>query len=161
MWTKWLQSLIYYIKGKGLSVRIPIVRWKFGKARTNPMYKFSTQSLERLNTCHPDLIRLFNEVIKGIDCSVLCGYRGQEEQEKAFNFGTSKLHFPASKHNGAPSRAVDVMRYPINWTDDLWNQYFAGYVQGVADQLGIKVVWGGSWLSFVDKPHWEIKHESD
>ena len=47
------------------------------------MPSFSQRSLDRLATCHPDLNRLFTEVVKHFDCTVLCGHRGQEEQDKA------------------------------------------------------------------------------
>ena len=52
------------------------------------------------------LQNLFNEVIKDRDCTILCGYRGKEEQEKAVSEGNSKLHYPHSKHNYNPSCAV-------------------------------------------------------
>ena len=83
----------------------------------NNMFKFSDTSKKRLETCHTDLQVIFNQVIKYIDCSIICGIRGKEEQETAFNTGKSKLIYPNSPHNIFPSMAVDVAPYPINWID--------------------------------------------
>jgi peptidoglycan LD-endopeptidase CwlK len=128
------------------------------------MPKFSTISTTRLSTCHPDLQRLFNEVVRHYDCTILCGTRGKEEQDKAFREGNSKLKFPKSKHNSTPSKAVDVAPYPLDWNDTKRFIHFAGFVEGVADCLNIGVRWGGDWDSdklmsdekFVDLPHFEL-----
>ena len=44
------------------------------------MPKFSQRSKDRLNTCHEDLVRLFTEVIKHYDCTILEGQRTPERQ---------------------------------------------------------------------------------
>jgi peptidoglycan L-alanyl-D-glutamate endopeptidase CwlK len=51
------------------------------------MPKFSEKSAEKLNTCHPDLVRLFQEVVKYFDCTILEGMRGRERQERFFREG--------------------------------------------------------------------------
>jgi len=125
---------------------------------------FSAKSKERLETCDDKLQQLFNEVVKGYDCTVLCGHRGREEQEEAVREGKSKVVFPNSKHNKFPSKAADVVPYPIDWNDSKRFMHFAGYVQGVAKMMGIKIRWGGDWNSnlnfkdekFVDLPHFEL-----
>ncbi len=138
------------------------------------MPKFGKTSRERLETCHPDIIRLFNEVVKEYDCSILEGYRGEEKQNEMFATGKSKLKFPLGKHNSKPSKAVDVAPYPINWGDEGTSSqrqkavarfyHFAGYVLAKADSLGIKVRWGGDWdgdkdfsdQKFDDLVHFEL-----
>ena len=128
------------------------------------MPKFSESSEKRLATCHPKLRELFQEVVKGYDCTVLCGFRGQDEQDSAFEKGTSKVKWPESKHNNFPSLAVDVAPYPIDWKDTNRFYHFAGYVRAVAERLGIKVRQGVDWNgnldfkdeSFFDGPHVEI-----
>jgi peptidoglycan L-alanyl-D-glutamate endopeptidase CwlK len=121
------------------------------------MPKFSVISKERLDTCHPDLIRLMNEVIKHTDISILCGHRGEEEQNKAFNDGKSKVRFPFSKHNKTPSLAVDIAPYPIDWNDIQRFKDLAEIVKDAADKLDISVEWGGDWVKFKDYPHWQLK----
>ncbi len=127
------------------------------------MSSFSKSSDEKLNTCHPLLQTLFREVVKKYDCTIICGNRNEKDQNEAFMKGFSKLKFPNSKHNSMPSRAVDVMPYPINWSDKSRLLHFAGYVQATADRLGIKVRWGGNFdgdsnldNGFLDRPHWEL-----
>jgi hypothetical protein len=90
------------------------------------------------------------------DCSIICGFRNEVEQEKAFRAGKSKLHFPHSKHNVWLSRAVDVVPWPIDWDDIERFKALAGIIKDRADLLKIKVVWGGDWVNFLDYPHWEL-----
>lgn len=128
------------------------------------MTKFGKASNARLDQCHPDLQRLFREVVKYHDCTVICGHRGKEEQEEAFRTGRSKLRFPRSKHNKFPALAVDVVPYPIDWKDTSRFYFFAGYVLGVAQRMGINIRWGGDFNrdlnlkndSFIDMPHFEL-----
>ena len=129
------------------------------------MPKFGKKSRERLSSCDEDLIALFNEVVKYFDCSVLEGYRGKELQNKYFKEGTSKLKYPDGRHNKKPSNAVDVVPYPISWEDRERMTYFAGFVKGVAYQMGIPIRWGGDWNcnnnlkdnNFDDLPHFELR----
>ena len=109
------------------------------------MPRFGRRSKTNLRTAHLDLIRLFDKVIKEYDCSILQGYRNQEEQDRLYYEGRSKLQYPDSKHNSNPSLAVDVIPYPIDWNDRERFYHFAGYVKGVASGLGIKIRWGGDW----------------
>lgn len=127
---------------------------------------FSQQSKDRLATCHQDLQLVFNEVIRHFDCKVLEGHRDEATQNKLF-YATpprTQVKFPDSSHNSMPSRAVDVMPYPIDWGDRERCHYFAGFVLGVAASMGIKIRWGGDWdrdtevddNRFDDLPHFEL-----
>ena len=115
------------------------------------MPKFSQESFSKLSTCEHDLQVLFFEIIRSFDCSILEGYRNQEDQEKAVREGNSKLHYPDGKHNRQPSCAVDVAPYPVNWTDTKRFYHFGGYVLGVAARLKEEgkmthsIRWGGDW----------------
>ena len=120
------------------------------------MPKFGFKSKQRLSTCHSDLQRLFNEVVKHVDCSVLCGVRTEEEQQKAYLRGFSHAPYPKSLHNRTPSPAVDVVPYPIDWEDKERFYRFAGFVQGVASQMGIELQWGGDFISIFDAPHYQL-----
>jgi peptidoglycan L-alanyl-D-glutamate endopeptidase CwlK len=132
------------------------------------MPKFSQKSLERLNTCDPRLVEIFEEVIKHYDCTIICGVRSKEEQDEAFRTGKSKLRWPNSLHNvSSPdkkSRAVDVAPCPIDWTNYKAFYHFAGFVKGIAASKGIELRWGGDWDSdfdfkdqnFNDLPHFEL-----
>lgn len=133
------------------------------------MFKFGKTSKRRLVTCHSELQRLFNEVIKHCDCSILCGYRSREKQDEVYHGGRSRVQWPNSKHNNRPSIAVDVVPYfkdkpHIRWDDLHAFYFFAGQVFGIAAILGINIRWGGNWdsddelddQSFFDLPHYEL-----
>jgi len=127
------------------------------------MPQFGRRSKEQLSSCHSDLQRLFNEVIKHYDCTILEGYRSNENQLKAFNAGKSRIK-SGGKHNQSPSLAADVAPWPIDWKDKDRFYHFAGIVQGIAKMLNIKIRWGGDWDSdndlkdqtLYDLPHFEL-----
>jgi peptidoglycan LD-endopeptidase CwlK len=127
------------------------------------MPKFGKASLAKLDTCHPDLQRIFNEVIKTYDCSILEGHRSNERQKELYHQGKSKIK-SGGKHNSLPSAAADVAPYPIDWNDKNRFCHFAGRVQGIALMLDIKIRWGGDWngdnnlknQTFFDLPHFEL-----
>lgn len=129
------------------------------------MPRFSRISLARLKTCHPDLQRLFKEVVKRFDCSIIEGVRSKEKQMEYYLSGASKT--VNSKHlmqKDGYSHAVDVMPYPIDWKDSKRNCYFVGYVIGFAEKMGIRVKSGIDWdrdyhvkdHDFIDSPHFEL-----
>lgn len=135
------------------------------------MPKLSQISIFRLSTCHDDLVTLFTEVIKHVDCVIVEGYRGKAAQEAAFLAGKSKLHYPDGKHNKTPSMAVDVCPYPIPpWKKTADFIYFAGMVMGIASMLKAEgkmtheIKFGGDWNqndrvtdeSFSDCVHFEV-----
>ena len=128
------------------------------------MAKYSKHSKKQLKTCHEDLQKLFNEVIKHWDCTVIEGTRDEETQNEYFRTRRSKKQWPNSKHNSTPSKAVDVAPCPIDW-EDLQRFYaFSGFVIGIATSMGITLRWGGDWDSdrdfkdqnFNDLPHFEL-----
>ncbi|MCP4481442.1 MAG: M15 family metallopeptidase [bacterium] len=123
------------------------------------MPRFSKRSKQALETCHEDLQKLMNEAIKYYDFSVLCGYRGEEAQNKAFEQGYSKVKFPNGRHNERPSTAVDCAPYPIKWNREFrWRfAFMAGVITTVAKQLDIEIEWGGDWQKWKDRPHFQLK----
>ena len=129
------------------------------------MPKFGKRSRERLNTCNKKLQKVFNEVIKYVDCSVLEGHRSKNRQNKLFEENKTKVKYPNGRHNSYPSNAVDVTPYPVDWKDLDRMNYFAGIVKGIAHMKGIPIRWGGDWNdntdlkdnNFDDLPHFELK----
>ena len=133
------------------------------------MYVFSDRDQQELNTCCISLIQLCTEVIKRYSCTVLCGRRGKEKQNKYYELKKSKVKYPDSPHNKVLSEAVDICPLPIpdNWGDISWKlipkkhreqiqreikerckfYHFNGYVKGTADQMGIKIRQGHDWDS--------------
>jgi peptidoglycan L-alanyl-D-glutamate endopeptidase CwlK len=130
------------------------------------MPKFSKVSQERLTSCHILLQKLFTKVVIFYDCVIVQGYRNQEDQDKAFAEGKSKLKYPQSKHNSNPSMAVDAAPFingKIVW-ETKQVLHFAGFVLGMAAEMGIPLRWGGDWDSdkdlsdntFNDLVHFEL-----
>jgi len=128
------------------------------------MPRFGKKSKEQLATCDERLIKIFNEVIKTVDCSVLEGHRSEDRQNALYEEGKTKVKYPQGRHNKFPSRAADVVPYPIDWDDRERFHLFAGFVLGTAKQMGIELRWGGDWNinwfvddnKFDDFPHFEL-----
>ena len=134
------------------------------------MPSYSKLSKARLATCHDDLITIFNKVIEHMDVTIVCGHRGKEEQNEAYDSGYSQVKYPNSKHNKKPSMAVDVVPYPEMWTDMDKLQVLGGFVLGIAAMLYEEgeiehlVRWGHDWdmdwdlddSTFIDAPHFEL-----
>ena len=133
------------------------------------MPNFGPRSRLNLSQAHPDLQKVFNEVIKHYDCAVICGHRNESDQNKAYDEGRSETRYPRSAHNKIPSLAVDVVPWfknkpHIRWKDKDKFYEFGGFVQGVAVSLGINIRWGGNWdmddelkdQTLFDLPHFEL-----
>jgi len=129
------------------------------------MPRYSKKSKERLASCDKRLQRVFKEVIKYVDCSILEGYRNKERQNKLYDEGRTKVKYPNGRHNINPSKAVDVTPYPVDWEDRERQTLFAGFVIGIARGMGIRLRWGGDWdmdfqvmdNRFDDFPHFEVR----
>ena len=119
------------------------------------MYIYSVKSQDMLETCHADLIRLFNEAIKHRDVKIICGRRGKKAQDKAYNSGNSLVKYPHSHHNRYPSRAVDATPHPLNWEDIDSFKALGNFIVGLAAGMDIELSWGGEW-DFKDYGHYQI-----
>ncbi len=140
------------------------------------MPRFGRKSSAQLRTLDVRLQKLFREVVKRYDCSILTGYRGERAQNAAFDSGASKLRFPDGNHNEYPSKAADVAPYPIEWGGPLVRDgalvkpnlqailrfyHFTGYVRGVAETMGIKIRCGCDWdgdFDFFDQTFNDLVH---
>lgn len=140
------------------------------------MPSYSKVSLDNLKDVDVALKLIFKDVLDlGFDHRVICGHRTKEAQDAAFASKNSKLRWPNSKHNTKPSKAVDVVPYPIKWhhsnkaIKELYYRrmtYFAGVVKAVGLlKYNIDIRWGGDWdgdwdttdEKFLDYAHFEIK----
>lgn len=125
---------------------------------------FSTKSKSKLMGCHTKLQELFEEVCKTHDCTILEGYRDKKRQDEAYKSGLSKLKFPQSKHNRFPSHAIDVIPYPIDFSDVKRIYNFGFFVLETARKMKINIRWGGDWdgdgdtrdQKFNDLVHFEL-----
>ncbi len=132
------------------------------------MPKYSLNSIANLSEAHPKLQKVFYEVIKHWDCTIIDGKRTRTEQEKNVARGVSKtMHSKHLEQEDGFSHAVDVGPYPVNWNDPVYAfecRFFAGFVLGIATSMGIKLRYGGDWDSdkdlndqtFNDLVHFEL-----
>jgi peptidoglycan L-alanyl-D-glutamate endopeptidase CwlK len=133
-------------------------------------YDFSNRSLERLRTCHADLILLMTEALMDPECpcdfTVLEGHRGKERQNQMVEEGKSQLPWPKSRHNAWPSLAVDVAPWidgAVSWD---WKDYhpLADHIRSTWNRLTkdgrttgqYTYQWGGTWTSLPDGPHHQL-----
>ena len=132
-------------------------------------YRYSSRSLQRLNTAHPDLVLLFTEALASPDCpediTILEGYRNESRQNQLYEEGKSQLKYPRSYHNKIPSMAVDAAPYVggVSWD---WKYYYplADHIKATWNRLQkagrvskeLRLEWGGDWSSFKDGPHWQL-----
>lgn len=119
-------------------------------------FHLSQRSLDRLIGVHPDLVRVVRHAITitSVDFVVLEGLRTPERQQELVLAGASQtMH---SRH--LTGHAVDLGAWvgnEIRWDWPLYHK-LAAAMETAAHELGIPLVWGGSWESFPDGPHFEL-----
>lgn len=124
------------------------------------------KSLAQRETLHPKLKQVVDKLVElGFNFSILQGVRTPEQEKDLVASGASTTM--NSKHlpdvNGQ-SRAMDIALNPISWNNTEQFVLFAGYVLGLADSMGIKLIWGGDWnrdfntldTGFRDLDHFEL-----
>jgi peptidoglycan L-alanyl-D-glutamate endopeptidase CwlK len=113
----------------------------------------------KLYKCHPKLIKIVEQIRSPF--VVVCGYRGEEDQNKAYAIGNSQVNFPHSKHNKQPSEAVDLA--PININNQIEWDNIAKFIKlaneflGIAEKENTKIIWGGNFKTLKDYGHFEME----
>lgn len=117
-------------------------------------YVLGKRSKERLEGVHPDLVAVVERAItiSKVDFTVLEGVRSVARQRELFNKGASKTM--NSRH--LTGHAVDLAPWPIDWNDLSRFKMVADAMKQASEELGVPVIWGGSWRSFYDGPHFEL-----
>lgn len=156
------------------------------KSITDSGYRFSRISLDRLNTCHTDIIKVMQLAIRRseIDFGISCGHRTIKEQKALYAKGRTIAGNiitnvdgvkSKSKHNHKPALGIDIYIYD-NEKKYTFNEghlaYVAGVVMSCAKELFERgetcnlVTWGGNWdndgiiiydQNLLDMPHFEIR----
>jgi peptidoglycan L-alanyl-D-glutamate endopeptidase CwlK len=117
-------------------------------------------SSRRRDECESDLISVLNEAIKHYDFSVIWGHRDHLDQTSAFENGHSQLRWPKSMHNKIPSRAFDVVPWPLGFkATDAEFYVLATHILRAASKVGVRLVWGGHWRTLRDLAHFELEKE--
>ena len=120
------------------------------------MFKLSQKSLGKLEKVHPDMQELVKQAIElsTIDFGISEGLRTEERQKLLFKQGKSQTM--NSKH--LKGLAVDVYAWKdggVSW-DFLDYEVINIAFTEASVRLSIPYVWGGSWKTFKDGPHFEL-----
>lgn len=116
---------------------------------------------QRMAGVHSDLVRLVEAASNaGVKFAVIEGVRTLERQKKLF--AERKTQTMRSRH--LTGHAIDIA--PLADTDGdgdaeiswYWPDYYAmaPKIKAIADEIGVRVEWGGDWSTFKDGPHWQI-----
>jgi peptidoglycan L-alanyl-D-glutamate endopeptidase CwlK len=121
------------------------------------MFILGAASLKHLSTVRADIQMVVKEAIKisDIDFSCIKGFRNELEQNQVFKDGKSKARWLGSAHNFG--LAVDIYPYPVDWSERGQKafHYLGGLITATGALSGVPIVWGGTWKSFLDLPHFQ------
>ena len=114
------------------------------------MFKLGKRSEERLVGVNPALVAVVRRAIElsTVDFTVLEGKRTLERQQELFDQGRTKpgkivTWTMKSKH--LDGDAVDLVPFPVDWSDTKKFDAIAKAMFAAASELGVKLRWGADW----------------
>ena len=110
---------------------------------------------ERMLGVHNDLIQVMFAAAQTVDFIITEGLRTKERQAILFEEGKSRTL--NSRHITGHAVDIAIMKGDKLTWDIVDFKRIAAMVLHCAEGMKIPVVWGGSWKSFVDGPHFELK----
>jgi peptidoglycan L-alanyl-D-glutamate endopeptidase CwlK len=129
-------------------------------------FSLSARSLKALEGVHPDLVRVVKRAIQITEQDFLVteGVRTPERQRELYAQGRSKPgrkvtwtlvsnHFVKADGFG---HAVDLCPFPVDWSDTAKFAAIAKAMKKAAMLEKVAIIWGGSWRSSPDSPHFEL-----
>lgn len=125
------------------------------------MFTLSERSQRHLQGVDPLLVRVVKRAleISKVDFGIPStgGVRTIEQQRALYEAGKSKLDGVTRKSNHQLGKAVDVFAYVDGKASyDMGDlAQVATAMFAAAQEVGIKIKWGGHWKSFIDGPHFE------
>lgn len=122
-------------------------------------FSLSSRSQIALRLVHPDLRAVVEAAIKSttVDFVVIEGLRTLSRQRELVKAGASQTMNSRHLHGMAVDLAA-LVGGKITWQPKVYN-YIADAMLSSAAKLGIKLVWGGSFLSFPDLVHFELNRK--
>jgi peptidoglycan LD-endopeptidase CwlK len=117
----------------------------------------------RLQGVHPDLVavvrRAHDFLPPELGFIVSEGLRTPARQAELVRVGASRTH--RSRH--LTGHAVDLaatVNGDVRWDWPLYDRIAKAMKMAAAD-LGVRIVWGGDWLTFRDGPHFELPRSAE
>lgn len=128
------------------------------------MYKFSKRSEKNLENVHPLLVKVVKRAltISKIDFTVVEGVRSIEKQKEYCMKGVSKtMHSYHLQREDGYGYAVDLYPYynnsvRVEAVPEAWRALEVAMKRAAYEEHA-KITWGGDWLRFVDKPHFQLE----
>lgn len=119
-------------------------------------YELSERSLRNLKGVNSDMVSIVHRAIEltPVYFVVTEGLRTVQRQAELVAKGASRTM--NSKH--ITGRAVDVAAFPggkLSW-DFKYYLAISKAFKEAAEELGIRIRWGGDWKTFKDGPHFEL-----
>lgn len=135
------------------------------------MYKFSKNSLKKLEGLHPNLQKFFQELIKISPCdfSITYGVRTAEEQNKLYQQGRTTPGKKITNCDGYKIKSNHQVKSDnLGYAGDIailinnkvvWEEKYYKEVTRAGRILMQKynIEWGGDWKNFKDLPHYEYR----
>ena len=126
------------------------------------MMELNERSKQKLKGVHPDLVRVILRAARNVPTGPLGfivteGPRTLERQQLLFEEGKSKTM--NSRH--LKGDAVDLaatLEGVVTWDFKQYKE-LSKIILGAAKELNTPVVWGGTFASLVDGPHFELDRE--
>ena len=121
------------------------------------MTEFTSNSFNKLRGVHPLLVKCAQLALERstIDFQISEGVRSLERQKALYE--AKKSHTMASYH--LEGKAIDVFAMiggKVSWSFNDYAEINKAF-QSAAEELGIKITWGGSWHTLVDGVHFQIE----
>ena len=120
-------------------------------------FKLPQRSLSKLEGVHPKLVEVVKLAItkSPLDFSISEGLRTVERQKELV--AQKKSQTMKSRH--LVGEAVDIcvlLDGKANWDFDNY-RIVANVFKNCAAELGVKITWGGEWVTLKDGPHFQIE----
>lgn len=120
------------------------------------VFILDTRAEKNLIGVHPDLVKVIRKaiILTDIDFTVTEGVRTLARQKQLLAAGATRTL--NSRH--LTGHAVDLaarVGKTIRWDWPLYEK-LAAHVLDAAEELSVPVIWGGSWKTFKDGPHFEL-----
>lgn len=127
-------------------------------------YTLNERSIKNLKGVNIDLVEVVKKALEitAMEFTVVEGLRTVERQKQMVAEGKSKTMNSYHIPNEFGGRAVDLYPSPggkVNVSAPATDyKAIADAMNKAAQELGIKITWGGSWKTFIDMPHHQIEN---
>lgn len=113
------------------------------------------RSKKNLTGVNPQLVEVVKLALElsPVDFTVIEGLRTNERQAELMKQGFTRT----LKSRHIIGQAVDIVPLPVDWNNPKPFHLVADAMKKAAAQLGVKITWGGDWVSFKDLPHYQIE----